>query len=117
MAFVQCPGRRPGSGNSPAWYGRFLADLTAAFVRGGHRVVVARGEHETRLDVVLVGVSVPDGPGALADRIVEERTPLMLKLRKEPGRQGVVGRLVAVAEVPERLSGMSHPEVVRPRGS
>ncbi|MFI6585098.1 hypothetical protein [Embleya sp. NPDC050493] len=90
----------------------FLDDLTAAFVRGGHRVV-PRGENETRLDVVLVGVSVPDGPGSLAERIVEEPTPLMLKLRKEQGRQGVVGRLVAVAEVPERLSKMSHPEVVR----
>ncbi|WP_331772006.1 hypothetical protein OG948_51515 (plasmid) [Embleya sp. NBC_00888] len=90
----------------------FLHDLAAAFERGGHRVIPP-GESETRFDVVLVGVSVPEGPEPLADRIVEEQTPLMLKLRKEQGRQGTVGRLVAVAEVPERLSEMSHPEVVR----
>ncbi|MGC0417366.1 hypothetical protein [Embleya sp. AB8] len=90
----------------------FLADLTAAFERGGHRMI-PQGEYESRLDVVLVGVSVPDGPGPLADRIVEESTPLMIRVRKEQGRQGTVGRLVAVAEVPERMGEMSHPEVVR----
>ncbi|MYV98459.1 hypothetical protein GT354_09235 [Streptomyces sp. SID3343] len=90
----------------------FLRDLEAAFARGGNRVI-PQGENEAKVDMVVVGVSVPDGPDALCDRIVEEQTPLMLKVRKDQGRQGVVGRLVAVAEVPERLSEMSHPEVVR----
>lgn len=88
----------------------FLEDLRAAFELQGHAV---DGDETVKSDVTVACVEIPDGPEQLGRRIVEERYPLLMKLRKASARRGGIGHLVAVAEVPERLSTMSHVEVVQ----
>ncbi|GAA1958603.1 hypothetical protein [Catenulispora subtropica] len=103
----------PGEGPVPA----FLEDLCKAFADQGHEVgrpaSVAGAGRRVELDVLLVHIAVPPGPGTLLDRVQEQYPPLMVNLRRTGDVRGGVRNLVGVFEVDEPLAGAEHLEVVQ----
>lgn len=103
----------PGEGPVPA----FLDDLCKAFADQGHEVgrpgSVAGAGRRVELDVLLVHIPVPPGPGTLMDRVEEQYPPLMVNLRRSGDVRGGVRNLVGVFEVDEPLAGAKHLEVVQ----
>lgn len=95
----------------------FLDELAKAFADQGHEVgrppsVTGAGKR-VELDVLLVHIPVPDGPGTLLDRVVEQYPPLMVSLRRTGDVRGGVRNLVGVFQVDEPLAGAKHLEVVQ----
>ncbi|MFE4663784.1 hypothetical protein ACFRI7_03020 [Streptomyces sp. NPDC056716] len=87
----------------------FLESLEATFERGGHRV---RHAAASATDVALAVVRVREGSAPLSERVEEAATPLLLRMRRARGSLGNIAHSVAVVEVPERMSTMSHTEAV-----
>ncbi|MFD0639323.1 hypothetical protein ACFQ9X_54825 [Catenulispora yoronensis] len=103
----------PGEGPVQA----FLDDLCKAFADQGHEVgrpaSVTGVGRRVELDVLLVHIPVPPGPGTLLDRVEEQYPPLMVSLRRTGDVRGGVRNLVGVFEVDEPLAGAKHLEVVQ----
>ena len=95
----------------------FLRELCAAFEEQGHSVGTPGsegvGRRRPELDVLLVHIPVPAGPGPLLDRVQELYPPLMVKLRRSGDVKGGVRNLVAVFETDRPLAGVPHLEVVQ----
>ena len=95
----------------------FLDDLCKAFADQGHEVgrpgSVAGVGRRVELDVLLVHIPVPAGPGSLLDRVQEQYPPLMVSLRRSGDVRGGVRNLVGVFEVDQPLAGANHLEVVQ----
>src|SRR5579859_6999220 len=76
----------------------FLDDLCKAFADQGHEVgrpsSVAGAGKRVELDVLLVHIPVPAGPGTLLDRVAEQYPPLMVSLRRTGDVRGGVRNLV-----------------------
>lgn len=87
----------------------FFEELSGAFVEQGHEI----GEFGTELDVLLVHIPVPDGEGGLLDRAIEQRPPLMVRMRKDGQIRGPVKHLVGVFVIDDALSEAKHAEVVQ----
>lgn len=95
-------------GASPA-VAAFLDGLRGAFADQGH--VLA--ESGTELDLLLVHIPIPAGDGGLLERVVEQRPPLMVRMRKDGDIRGPVKHLVGVFVIDEALSALEHSEVVQ----
>jgi|GEM_PF-1053625 hypothetical protein len=95
----------------------FLDEVCKAFADQGHEVgrpaSVAGAGKRVELDVLLVHIPVPAGPGTLLDRVTEQYPPLMVSLRRTGDVRGGVRNLVGVFEVDEPLAGAKHLEVVQ----
>ena len=95
----------------------FLDEVCKAFADQGHEVgrpaSVAGVGKRVELDVLLVHIPVPAGPGTLLDRVTEQYPPLMVSLRRTGDVRGGVRNLVGVFEVDEPLAGAKHLEVVQ----
>ncbi|MGW0551645.1 hypothetical protein [Streptomyces altiplanensis] len=87
----------------------FLDRLITAFEDQGHTVL---DRSHGDVDLMLMCGQIPDGPQPLRDRILEEYPPLSAMLRQRHGLRRNPRHVVAVVEVPERLSEVPHTEVV-----
>lgn len=97
---------------SPALRG-FMARLLASFEDQGHHVV--EGPPPAPTDLWLMACHVPDGPGPLRERVPHHVPPPSVTLCRglveaSPRRRS--GHVVAVVEICERLSTMTHREAV-----
>ncbi|MET8824371.1 hypothetical protein ABZX40_07410 [Streptomyces sp. NPDC004610] len=88
----------------------FLESLRTTFEDGGHHVVGHAAASAT--DLALAVVRVPEGSAPLSERVEEAPMPLLLRMRRTHGALGNIAHSVAVVEVPERMSTMSHAEAV-----
>ncbi|MTE22348.1 hypothetical protein F0L17_25250 [Streptomyces sp. TRM43335] len=87
----------------------FVRQLTAAFEEQGHTVVESsKGD----VDLLLITTHIPTGPQPLPDRVPEQSPPLSARICGELGLRVGTRRTVVLAEVPERLGGLSHTAVV-----
>lgn len=87
----------------------FIAHLTASFEFQGHSVV---DRSHGDVDLLLMCGEIPDGLQPLHERIPEQYPPLSATLRQRHQLRRTPRHVVAVVEVPERLSSLPHPEVV-----
>ncbi|AQS72434.1 hypothetical protein [Streptomyces pactum] len=87
----------------------FVEHLTASFEFQGHSVV---DRSHGDVDLLLMCGHIPDGPQPLHERIPERYPPLSATLRQRHQLRRTPRHVVAVVEVPERLSCLPHPEVV-----
>lgn len=87
----------------------FLDRLVASFEFQGHAVF---DRSHGDVDLMLMCGQVLDGPQPLRDRIPENYPPLSASLRQRHGLRRNPRHVVAVVEVPERLSALPHAEVV-----
>ncbi|MFG2637680.1 hypothetical protein ACGFX8_28225 [Streptomyces sp. NPDC048362] len=87
----------------------FLDRLVAAFELQGHSVF---DRSHGDVDLMLMCGQIPEGPQPLRDRIPESYPPLSAMLRQRHGLRRNPRHVVAVVEVPERLSTLPHAEVV-----
>jgi len=91
---------------------RLAEGLLAAFEEGGHQVVPEPGELADRVDVMLAFYSVPDSDAPLLERVPERKWPLGLDLIREYDLQKRPENLITLVTVRERLSALSHTEVL-----
>src|SRR5438067_2408887 len=72
----------------------FLEDLAKSFADQGHEVgrpaSVAGAGKRVELDLLLVHIPLPDGPGTLLDWVAEQYPPLMVSLRRTGDVRGGV---------------------------
>ncbi|MFJ8584315.1 hypothetical protein ACIRD2_06610 [Streptomyces sp. NPDC093595] len=87
----------------------FLDRLIASFETQGHTVL---DRSHGDVDLMLMCGQIPDGPGTLRERIPEDYPPLSATLRRHHGLRRNPRHVVAVVEVPERLTALPHAEVV-----
>lgn len=87
----------------------FLDRLVAAFELQGHSVF---DRSHGDVDLMLMCGQIPEGPQPLRERIPENYPPLSAMLRRRHGLRRNPRHVVAVVEVPERLSTLPHAEVV-----
>ncbi|MGW0315128.1 hypothetical protein [Streptomyces flavidovirens] len=87
----------------------FVQQLVAAFEEQGHTVVeTSHGD----VDLLLVAARVPESPAPLHERLPEQVPPLAVAACQEHGLRVGSRQVVVLVEVPERLSGLPHEEVV-----
>lgn len=89
--------------------GVFVRQLTAAFEERGHTVV--ESSHGD-VDLLLIVTHVPTGPRPLGERVPEHSPPLSARVCGELGLRVGSRRTVVIGQVPERLTGLRHTEVV-----
>ncbi|KOV99485.1 hypothetical protein ADK65_17620 [Streptomyces sp. NRRL B-1140] len=87
----------------------FLDRLVAAFEFQGHSVF---DRSHGDVDLMLMCGQIPEGPQPLRERIPENYPPLSAMLRQRHGLRRNPRHVVAVVEVPERLSTLPHAEAV-----
>ncbi|MGW5604398.1 hypothetical protein ACWEWL_35640 [Streptomyces rochei] len=89
--------------------GVFVRQLAAAFEEQGHTVV--ESSHGD-VDLLLIVTHVPPGPQPLPERVPEESPPLSARVCGDLGLRVGSRRTVVLGQVPERLAGRRHAEVV-----
>ncbi|MFD4314932.1 hypothetical protein [Streptomyces sp. NPDC058548] len=87
----------------------FLDHLVASFEVQGHTVL---DRSHGDVDLMLMCGQIPEGPQPLRERIPDTYPPLSAMLRHQHGLRRNPRHVVAVVEVPERLSVLPHAEVV-----
>ncbi|MFE1775462.1 hypothetical protein [Streptomyces sp. NPDC059008] len=103
---VQAVGLGEHAGPTLAAFGR---QLLTAFEEQGHTVMQhSRGD----IDLLLVAVGIPDGPGPLRERLPEQMPPVAVAACQEHGLRVGSRQVVVLAEIPERLSLLPHADVV-----
>jgi hypothetical protein len=89
--------------------GVFVRHLGAAFEEQGHTIVeTSNGD----VDLLLIVAHIPTGPEPLCERVPEHSPPLSARICGELGLRVGSRRTVVMAQVPERLAGLRHTEVV-----